>query len=104
MFPDTYTVLETFDNGEWLTGTVLKIDNATLQKFVAKHHFDVLKNSNDLHFLSNSYLHEYKAEFTETKNICFLSKSSDKNNWTYVADLNNNILWAEIIYPDWGGR
>lgn len=103
-FPDNYTVLETFDNGEWLTGTVLKIDNSALRNFVADNHFEPLKTLNDLHFLSNSFLQDYKAEFRETKNIFYLSKSSDKNNWKYVADLNNNILWTEISYPDWGGK
>ena len=43
-FPNNYSVLETFDNGEWLTGTVLKIDNATLRNFVVENRFDTLKN------------------------------------------------------------
>jgi hypothetical protein len=103
-FPDDYKVLETFDNGEWLTGTVLKIDNATLRNLVADNRFDTLQNSKDLHFLSNSYLNKYKAEFDGTKNIFYLSKSRDKNNWTYIADLKNNILWTEISYPDSGGK
>jgi hypothetical protein len=103
-FPDDYKVLETFDNGEWLTGTVLKIDNATLRNLIAVNRFDALQSPRDLHFLSNSYLKEYKVEFDGTKNIFYLSKSRDKNNWTYVADLNTNILWTEISYPDWGGR
>jgi len=103
-FPEDYKVLETFDNGEWLTGTVLKIDNIILKNFVAENGFDTLKNVNDLHFLSNSYLNDYKAKFTETKNIFYLSQARDKNSWTYVVDLNTNILWTEIRYPDWGGR
>ena len=103
-FPDNYKLLETFDNGEWLTGTVLMIDNATLKNFVADNLFDTIKSTNELHFLSNSYLKEYKAEFHGITNIFYLSKSRDKNNWTYIVDLNKNILWTEISYPDYGGR
>ena len=76
-FPDNYKVLETFDNGEWLTGTVLKIDNATLRNLVADNRFDTLQSPNDFHFLSNSYLKDYKAEFNETTNI-FLFKQKPR--------------------------
>jgi len=103
-FPDKYKVLETFDNGEWLTGTVLEIDSITLKKFVIENHFDTLQNLNDIHLASNSYLTRHKANFVATRNIYFVSRSINKNNWTYVADLNANKLWTEIGYPDWSGR
>ena len=32
------------------------------------------------------------------------AKSENKNNWTYLADLNKNKLWAQISYPDAGGQ
>ena len=103
-FPERYEVLESFDNGEWLTGTVLEIEGASLKKFIVENHFDTLQNINTIHFLSNSYLTRHKANFKTVHNIYFISKSVNKNNWTYIADLNDNKLWAEISYPDWGGR
>ena len=102
-FPGNYEVLETFDNGEWLTGTVFRIRHSTLIKFIADNHFMVLLHMNDLKLLSNGYLKNYKASFKTPDGIYYLSRSSQKNNWIYVADLNNNMLWAEIGYPDWGG-
>ncbi len=103
-FPAEYKVLETFDNGEWLTGTVFEIDNATLKKFVIANHFDTLQNLNEIHLISNNYLTRHKANFKTIQNIYFVRKSVNKNNWTYVADLGDNKLWTEISYPDWGGQ
>lgn len=103
-FPDEYEVLETFDNGEWLTGTVFKIDSLTLVKFITDNHFDTLRNLQDLHLFSENYLTRYSPNFITTKNIFFIRRSEHKNNWTYVVDLNSNRLWTEISYPDWGGH
>lgn len=103
-FPDKYKVLETFDNGEWLTGTVLEIDSTTLKRFVIANHFDTLQNLNDIRLISNNYLTRHKANFKTTKNIYFTRKSVNKNNWTYVANIDDNKLWTEVSYPDWGGR
>ena len=103
-FPKDYQVLETFDNGEWLTGTVFEIDTATLQKFVQTYNFQSLKGLNELHLHSLNYLDTYKPNFASIRNIYFSSKSKGKNSWTYVADLNSGKLWSEISYPDWGGQ
>jgi hypothetical protein len=103
-FPEKYEVLEAFDNGEWLTGTVLKIDSLTLTKFVIDNHFDTLQNLNDIHLFSDSYLGKNKPDLSSTKNVYYISKSEHNNNWVYVVDLNRGRLWAEISYPDWGGK
>src|SRR4051812_12827921 len=73
--PSSYKVLESFDNGEWLTGTVLAIDNANLRTFILDNGFDTLNNIGDLHLLSNTYLTRHKAEFTTPQNIYFISRS-----------------------------
>ncbi len=99
-FPTKYKVLETFDNGEWLTGTVLRIDSSTLSDFVVCNHFDTLHSLNKLHLFSQAYLVQNKLILTNTNNVFFLTRSQDKNEWTYIADLNSRRLWAEIIYPD----
>ena len=103
-FPDKCKVLETFDNGEWLTGTVFRIDSHLLRAFVIENHFDTLQNLNEVHLLSNSYLTKHKADFRTTKNIYFIQRSENGNNWIYIADLNVNKLWTEISYPDWSGQ
>lgn len=102
-FPNHYKVLESFDNGEWLTGTVLAIDSVTLANYIVDHRFKTLQNLKDFHLISVSYLTEYKPNFKTTNNVYYISESRGKNSWTYVADLNSKKLWAEIQYPDWSG-
>lgn len=103
-FPENYTVLETFDNGEFLTGTVFQLDSLTLLQFVNENHFDTLNTFMDVHMLSENYLVENKPHFTATHNMYYIKRSDSTINWTYLADLKSKRLWAEISYPDWGGK
>jgi hypothetical protein len=102
-FPAKYKVLETFDNGQFLTATVFEIDSLTLLKFIKENNFDTLRNLGDLTMFSESVLKKYKPAFTTTTNIFVIRKSKDKNHWNYVVDFNQRKLWAEISYPDWNG-
>ena len=103
-FPEKYTVLETFDNGEFLTGTVLQMDSLTLRKFVNDNHFDTARNYLDTHIMSENYLTKNKPVFSNPHKVYYIRKSEKKINWTYIADLNSKRLWTEISYPDWGGQ
>ena len=103
-FPEKYIVLETFDNGEFLTGTVFKMDSVTLLNFIIENHFDTARSYLDTHIMSEYYLKANKPTFNSTDRIYFIRKSEKKINWTYVADLKSNRLWTEISYPDWGGQ
>jgi hypothetical protein len=103
-FPENYTVLETFDNGEFLTGTVFQIDSLTLLNFINEYHFDTVSSYLDTHIMSEIYLKNNKPVFSSTHNVYFIKKSEGKINWTCIADINSKRLWAEISYPDWGGQ
>ena len=103
-FPENYVVLETFDNGEFLTGTVFQMDSLTLRNFINDNHFDTVSNYLDTHIMSENYLKKNKPIFSTTQNVYFIRKSEQKINWTYIADLNSKRLWTEISYPDWGGQ
>jgi hypothetical protein len=103
-FPKNYSVLETFDNGEFLTGTVFKMDSLTLQNFIDDNHFDTVSNYLDTHIMSGNYLMKNKPIFSSIHNVYFIRKSEQKINWTYIADLNSKRLWTEISYPDWSGQ
>jgi hypothetical protein len=103
-FPKNYKVLETFDNGEFLTATVLQMDSSTLQNFVKENGFDTLSSYLDIQLMSESYSKENKPVFTSVHNVYFIRKTRQKIHWTYIADLNSKRLWAEISYPDWGGQ
>ena len=103
-FPDKYKVLDAFDNGEFLTGAVFQFDSITMKNFIIQNNFDTLKDL-DFHFI-NIGLFDKKFQPKRTTNSFFfiIWKSKEKNNWTYLADLNTNRLWTEISYPDWGGQ
>jgi hypothetical protein len=103
-FPENYTVLETFDNGEFLTGTVFQMDSLTLQNFINENHFDTVTNHFQTRMMSEIYLVKNKPVFSSTKNLYFKGKSEQKIHWTYIADLNSKRLWTEINYLDWSGN
>lgn len=103
-FPKNYTVLEAFDNGEFLTGAVLQMDSLILQKFVNENHFDTASSFLDIQTISENFLKDNKPVFTSIDNVYFIRKSIQKVHWIYIADLNTKRLWAEISYPDWGGQ
>src|SRR2546423_11765883 len=67
-FPENCRVLETFDNGEFLTGTVFQIDSLTLQNFINDNHFDTVSNYLDTHIMSENYLKKNKPIFRTTHN------------------------------------
>jgi len=103
-FPKNYTVLETFDNGEFLTGTVFQMDSLTLRDFISENQFDIVTNHFETRMMSENYLTKNKPVFSSTKDLYFLRKGEQKIYWTYIADLNSKRLWTEISYPDWGGN
>src|SRR6516164_3448461 len=85
--PPHCEVLETFDNGEWLTVTVFKIDGLQLSKLVAHNHFETIAGNKRIDFFANGYLKNNKFEVNSAHHVFFVSKSSDKNSWTYIADV-----------------
>lgn len=103
-FPAKYKVLETFDNGEFLTATAFNIDSLTLKKFIKENHFASPQTLTDLTSFSQSVFKKNKPIFTSTKNVYVLKRSKEKNHWNYIADLTQQKLWAEISYPDWAGN
>jgi len=103
-FPKKYKVLETFDNGEFLTGTVFQMDSLTLRNFINDNHFDTVSNYLDTRIIGENYLTKIKPIFRSTHDVYFIRKSEQKINWTYIADLNSKRLWTEISYSDWGGQ
>lgn len=103
-FPSNYKVLETFDNGEWLTATVFAVDSMELRRFVLNNKFDTVSDITLLHFWGNAQLSHYPFVLETNSNIYYIRKNRNKNHFTYIADLTKNMLWAEISYPDFGGQ
>jgi hypothetical protein len=102
-FDFKYRVLETVDNGEWLTATVFKVDKPVLIDFIEKYHMDTSATDFELNFFSRPFLENNKADFKSPGNIYFVKHSKGKINWNCIADMNTNRLWVEISYPDHSG-
>ena len=102
-FPTKYKILETFDNGEFVTGTVFLIDSLILIDFIRLNGFVRWKEGFPAPLMSGSYLQSEKPNFKNRKDIYCVFKSKGKNDWLYVIDIKVNKLWAEIRYPDWSG-
>ncbi|MCX6317991.1 MAG: hypothetical protein NTW29_11915 [Bacteroidetes bacterium] len=103
-FPDGIRVIETFDNGEYLTTTTLQTDSSELVTFLNKYHLGQLKNFNANQYLGKTYLKKHLPDFHNLTNLYCKTGSNGKNSWIYIIDIERKLLWAEIQYPDWGGH
>ena len=102
-FPNSIRVIETFDNGEFFTTTSLSLDSLQLKDFIAEYGFEHRSNVNPSQFFGGNALKKVRPDFANLQNLYFLSGSKGRNSWFYIVDLKQQILWAEIQYPDWGG-
>lgn len=100
--PKTAHVIESIDNGEFVTTTVFVVDSIILKNLIRFYAFDT--NSLMPRLLGNSYLVRNKLETANSNNIYYKSGTKAKNSWLYIIDLKNGKLWAEIQYPDWSGN
>ncbi|WP_157473995.1 hypothetical protein [Flavihumibacter petaseus] len=89
---------------EWLTGAVLAIDSATLHRFIYDQKFDTAKDLSQVNISGNGYLKNFPAAFNTAENIYLLNRRVGDKTVKYVADLNRQLLWAEINYADWSGN
>jgi hypothetical protein len=107
--PVTFKVLETYDNGEDLTGTTFSTDSLSLLKFVLKYKLNKVKKvrfGDDYPGLidwGRSYIKGVMPDRNHSENLYFINTSVGKYDWVYVADVKKGILWTLISYPDWEG-
>lgn len=98
-------MLQTFDNGEYLTGAAFQLDSVTFYNFIANNRFDTLKDKRHFTMLSLDLFDKPYQPDTSGSNILFvIQNSKGKHDWTYLADPVTRRLWTEISYPDWGGE
>ncbi|MBO0950679.1 hypothetical protein [Fibrella forsythiae] len=96
-------VIESFDNGEYLTVTSLKSDSISLAGLIKKYNFEKRSQASLPAFTGLNYLKEVKPDLIRERNLYVKSASKGGNSWLYIIDLKQHILWAQIQYPDWGG-
>jgi hypothetical protein len=102
-FPKKVEVVETFDNGEFVTTTSLIVDSFQLQEFIKKYQFEQNDSFYTRQFIGGRTLKGTKPNFSKGRGLYFKTGSKGKNSWCYIVDLKELMLWAEIQYPDWGG-
>jgi len=102
--PGSAKVIESIDNGEFVTTTVFKIDSINLQKFITQYKFDTTEKIFPLRLMGNSYLKENKINQEKLNGFYYKAGAKEKNNWLYLVDLKSKKIWAEIGYPDWAGN
>ena len=102
-FPEKVRVIETFDNGEFVTTTSLCADSSELKRFIQQYQFEQTHDFYPTLFMGRHTLKKMKPDFNNLKDLYFKIGSKGKNSWCYIVDLKRQMLWAEIQYPDWGG-
>jgi hypothetical protein len=102
-FPEKYTVMETYDNGETFTTTSFKVDSITLKDFSKRNSFDTIKYPFYLFYAGKTCLKGPKPGLENKDDLLYISGQSKTNTWLYIIDLKKEMLWAQIMYPDWSG-
>jgi hypothetical protein len=101
-FPKDYEVIESYDNGEFYKLS-FKIDSLILKEFISDYKFDKLKKIYPSQFLGEHRLKKVLPDFSHLENEYYTTGTKGKNSWLYIVDLNKQILWAEVQYPDLAG-
>lgn len=105
-FPAKYKVVATADNGEFVTITIIDLDKKDCRKFIAENKFERWDMNNAFPYEGLSLLGSNYRIFPDTKSYFanYKSKVPGLTGWTYVIDTLTCRLYAEIEYPDMGGK
>ncbi len=103
--PASAEIIESYDNGEFVTGTTFSINQTDLQAFIKRYVFKPKGNAFAPPFLGNSYLRLEKPVYghKQGQDLYIHFGTKGKNSWLYIVDLKSNRLWTEIQYPDMAG-
>ena len=102
--PPAASLIETVDNGEYITVTSFKMTASDILNFSKKYDFEPVDGSYVPGFFGNSFLKGPKPEKNDLNNCFMKIGQKGKTGFVYVIDTARNILWAEINYPDWSGN
>lgn len=103
--PGKKTVIESFDNGEYLTISSFRLTKSDMKKFLHAYNFKKLPSEMNLELLGGrKELREILPEDRNRENYFYISGQKAKTTWLYIADTALCTLWAEIQYPDFAGN
>lgn len=99
--PENASVIETFDNGRFVTVTSFKLTHQDVMELMKKYNFIAADSSYVPGFMGNTFLKGPKPMNSDLHK-CFM-KIDRKGITTclYVLDTSKQILWAEINYAAW---
>ncbi|MBC8052387.1 MAG: hypothetical protein H7Y13_04940 [Sphingobacteriaceae bacterium] len=102
--PEGYKVLESVDNGEFLTITVLEFDKAECKSVMDSIKFDLIPQGKNPNLIGLYLLDKENEQILKNKRLLRNWGQTDKNTWNYVLDTVSCRLYCEIGYPDPGGN
>lgn len=102
--PINASVIETFDNGEFLTVTSFKVTPKEIKELTSQYHFKPVDGSFVPGFMGNYFLKGISPAKSDLNKCLMIGGENGKAFFTYVLDTSKQLLWAEISYPDWGGK
>ncbi len=100
--PQSSSVLESHDNGEFYTASTFRLDKDSLNQFIKNFGF----HSDSSHYKPKMFAESvFKIQIPEYSSTQLLYNygSKGKNSWVYIIDSKRSLMWAEIQYPDWAG-
>jgi len=102
--PITASVIETFDNGEFLTVTSFQVTTKEIKELTSQNHFEPVDGSFVPGFMGSNFLKAASPAKSDLNKCLMIGGENGKALFTYVLDTSKQLLWAEINYPDWGGK
>ena len=102
--PENASVIETVDNGEYMTVTTFKITTTDIAELRRKYNFEAVDGSFIPDFLGDNFLKGPKLANSDLNKCLMKTRQKGKTTAVYVIDTSKQLLWAEINYPDWGGN
>jgi hypothetical protein len=101
--PATSKVIETYDNGEFWTGTSFRMDKDSLAQFIKEFGFVTSTSGSYPPTLIGASAFKVEKFALPQGRYLYKQGTKGKNSWVYILDLDKNILWAQVQYPDWAG-
>lgn len=102
--PENASIIETVDNGEFMTVITFKVTPSDMAELHRKYNFEAVDGSFVPDFLGDNILKGPKPANRDLNKCLMKIRQKGKTTAVYVMDTSKQLLWAEINYPDWGGN
>lgn len=101
--PDDIQIIECVDNAEYITTAALKIKASVVQQFLDHNQFEKVLPDFQPNFTGMYFLKKENIKFPPNDRLYSKFGRTKNNTWYFLIDKDTGKLWAEVMYPDWGG-